>query len=49
MKATLNNQIKEENEVEIQTCIICYSDDILETKCKIQCLNCGYKRDCSDP
>ena len=30
------------------TCEICGSQ-MLERHCKIQCPNCGYTRDCSDP
>ena len=30
------------------TCDICGSA-MVEQKCKIRCLNCGYTRDCSDP
>jgi len=29
-------------------CEICGSK-MMEQKCKIRCLNCGYTRDCSDP
>lgn len=38
----------EENEKK-QLCLICFSDEIMELKCKLICQNCGYKRDCSDP
>ncbi len=30
------------------TCEICGGRTV-EKHCKIQCLNCGYTRDCSDP
>ena len=30
------------------TCEICGAR-MVEQKCKIRCLNCGYMRDCSDP
>jgi hypothetical protein len=30
------------------TCEICGAQ-MVEQKCKIRCLNCGYTRDCSDP
>ena len=30
------------------TCEIC-GCAMIEQKCKIKCLNCGFTRDCSDP
>ena len=30
------------------TCEIC-GGHMVEQKCKIRCLNCGFTRDCSDP
>ena len=30
------------------TCDLCGAE-MVEQKCKIRCLNCGYTRDCSDP
>jgi len=30
-------------------CDLCGSEHVVEIHCKIQCLNCGYTRDCSDP
>ena len=30
------------------TCDLCGAE-MVERKCKIRCLNCGYTRDCSDP
>ena len=30
------------------TCDVC-GGRMVERKCKILCLNCGYTRDCSDP
>ena len=41
--------MKQYNVEEEDRCIICGSSDILELKCKIQCQNCGFLRDCTDP
>lgn len=41
--------MQEQKEEEKNRCIVCNSSEILELNCKIQCLNCGFKRDCSDP
>lgn len=30
-------------------CELCGSEMYYTAACKIQCPNCGYKRDCSDP
>jgi len=32
----------------LETCVICGSQETLEVKCKITCLVCGYQEDCSD-